>query len=86
MIYSELLWFQGDAKNAWRIMEEGIEKTKLIHSILPRKIVIKPFITGTLQIPWCKNSDFHRDLYVDLKYLNKAKINCWRQQFSKKWW
>ena len=39
--YSEkLLQFQGDAKKTWRIMKEVIGKYKLIHSTLPRKIVI----------------------------------------------
>ena len=39
--YSEkLLQFQGDAKKAWRIMKEVIGKSKLIHSTLPRKIII----------------------------------------------
>ena len=39
--YSEkLLQFQGDAKKTWRIMKEVIGKSKLIHSTLPRKIVI----------------------------------------------
>ena len=39
--YSEkLLQFQGDAKKTWRIMKEVIGKSKLIHSTLPRKIII----------------------------------------------
>ena len=39
--YSEkLLQFQGNAKKTWRIMKEVIGKSKLIHSTLPRKIII----------------------------------------------
>ena len=39
--YSEkLLQFQGDAKKTWQIMKEVIGKSKLIHSTLPRKIII----------------------------------------------
>ena len=39
--YSEkLLQFQGDAEKTWRIMNEIIGKSKLIHSTLPRKIII----------------------------------------------
>ena len=39
--YSEkLLQFQGDAKKTWRIMKEVIGKSILIHSTLPRKIII----------------------------------------------
>ena len=44
--YSEkLLQFQGDGKKTWRIMKEVIGKSKLIHSTLPRKIIINPFMT-----------------------------------------
>ena len=39
--YSEkLLQFQGDAKKTWRIMKDVLGKSKLIHSTLPRKIII----------------------------------------------
>ena len=39
--YSEkLLQFQVDAKKTWRIMKEVIGKSKLIHTTLPRKIVV----------------------------------------------
>ena len=39
--YSEkLLQFQGDATKTWRIMKEIIGKSKLIHSTLPRKVII----------------------------------------------
>ena len=39
--YSEkLLQFYGHAKKTWRITKEKIGKSKLIHSTLPRKIII----------------------------------------------
>ena len=36
----KLLQFQDDAKKTWRIMKEVIGKSRLIHSTLPRKIII----------------------------------------------
>ena len=38
--FEKLLQFQGDTNKTWRIMKEVIAKSKLIHSILPCKIII----------------------------------------------
>ena len=57
--YEKLLQFQGDAKKTWRIMKEVIGKSKLIHSNLPRKIVLnKNVIFEEKQIANASNSFF----------------------------